>query len=61
MSQNIEKFLREKANSQQEVTNYCSLLLLSAKGREDLLQSYTIDKVRETLKERREHKWGNQV
>lgn len=54
----FEKFLEGKANSSIEETRYCSLLLLSAKGREDLLTSYTIEKVRQILAERRQMKWG---
>lgn len=54
----IEKFLEGKVNSTVEETRYCSLLLLSAKGREELLTSYTFDKVRDILAERRQAKWG---
>lgn len=60
MNQNtIEKFLEGKARSANEETRYCSLLLLSAKGREDLLNSYTFEKVRQVLSERRQERWGN--
>ncbi len=54
----IEKFLEGKAHSLKEETRYCSLLLLSARGREDLLTSYTFEKVRKMLSERRQERWG---
>lgn len=57
MSQ-IEKFLEGKSHSTNETTNYCSLLLLAAKGQKDLLKPFTIEKVREVLADRRQQKWG---
>lgn len=59
MGKSIEKFLESKVNSSSETTHYCSLLLLTAKGRKDLLSSFTLSKVKEVLAERREEKWAN--
>lgn len=58
MSQ-FDQFLNSKLDSTSEITQFSSLLLLSAKGREDLLSTYTIDKIRQTLDERRKEKWLN--
>jgi hypothetical protein len=58
MANNLSKFLEGKTNSSNETTNFCSLLLLSAKGREVLLNSFTLDKVKDVLAERRQEKWG---
>lgn len=54
----IQKFLKEKSHSPNEVTNYCSLLLLAADGQKELLKPFTMEKVREVLAERRAVKWG---
>jgi hypothetical protein len=58
MGVKIDNFLESKINSNYEATHYSSLLMLSARGREDLLKSFTYSKVREILAERREKLWG---
>lgn len=59
MANAIEKFLEAKISSANEETRFVAMLLLSAKGREDLLSTFTFEKVRTTLAERRLSKWGS--
>ncbi|MFS0783480.1 hypothetical protein [Bacillus sp. 1P06AnD] len=58
MMTTIEKFLEGKINSSQPQTRYVAMLLLSARGREDLLTTFTYEKIQQALSERRMQKWG---